>query len=141
MAIQILVKRGVLANRPALSSGEFYWATDTNQLFMGPAPTLINAASSGSVTKGTAIINFGTFPGSTDTSVAVTGQAGILSGSVVNAWLTPTATADHTADEHRLETIYVYSGNIVPGTGFTIYGVNEGSGFIYGQWTVNWMWA
>jgi hypothetical protein len=48
VAIQIQVKRGVLANRPALASGEFYWATDTNQLFVGPTPTLVNS-SGGSV--------------------------------------------------------------------------------------------
>jgi hypothetical protein len=46
--IQIQFKRGVLANRPALASGEGYWATDTNQFFIGPTPTLINS-SSGSV--------------------------------------------------------------------------------------------
>lgn len=42
MAIQVQVKRGVLANRPALASGEFYFATDTNQLFVGPTPILVN---------------------------------------------------------------------------------------------------
>lgn len=36
MAIQIQVKRGVLANRPSLASGELYYATDTGQLFVGP---------------------------------------------------------------------------------------------------------
>ncbi len=31
----------MLANRPSLAAGEFYWATDTLQLFMGSTPTLI----------------------------------------------------------------------------------------------------
>jgi hypothetical protein len=57
--------------------------------------------------------------------VAVTGQAGILAGSLVEAWLFPAATADHTADEHWVETIEVMAGNVVAGTGFTIYGINE----------------
>jgi hypothetical protein len=43
MAIQVQLKRGALANRPSLASGEAYWATDTNQLFIGPTPTLINS--------------------------------------------------------------------------------------------------
>lgn len=41
MAIQIQVKRGVAANRPSLASGEFYFATDTGQLFIGPTPQLV----------------------------------------------------------------------------------------------------
>lgn len=41
MSIQVQTKRGVLANRPALVAGEFYWATDTSQLFVGPTPTKI----------------------------------------------------------------------------------------------------
>jgi hypothetical protein len=110
--------------------------------------------------QGTTTLNFDAFPGRSDTSVAVTGQAGILAGSLVEAWLVPTATADHTADEHLLETIQVQAGNVVAGTGFTIYAVNtsqlnegginpapigKGSAAgrgtrIYGQWTVGWVW-
>lgn len=41
MALQIQIKRGVAANRPALLSGELYYATDTNALYVGPTPTLI----------------------------------------------------------------------------------------------------
>lgn len=47
MAIQIQFKRGLLANRPVLASGEGYWATDTNQFFIGPTPTLINSSGGG----------------------------------------------------------------------------------------------
>jgi hypothetical protein len=75
--------------------------------------------------QGTALLDFGAFPGASDASVAVTGQAGILAGSLVEAWLFPAATADHTADEHWVETIEVMAGNVVAGTGFTIYGINE----------------
>ena len=73
---------------------------------------------------GTATIDFGSFPGSSDASIAVTGQASIIAGSLVEAWLRPEATADHSADEHVFETIRVVAGNIVAGTGFTIYGLN-----------------
>lgn len=74
--------------------------------------------------QGTATLDFGAFPGASDASVAVTGQSGIVSGSLVEAWLRPAATVDHSADEHMLETIKVFAGNIVAGTGFTIYGFN-----------------
>lgn len=74
--------------------------------------------------QGTATLDFGAFPGGSDASVTVTGQTGILSGSLVEAWILPAATSDHTADEHIVETIRIFAGSIVAGTGFTIYGVN-----------------
>lgn len=73
---------------------------------------------------GTTTINFGSFPGSSDASIAVTGQASIIAGSLVEAWIRPSATADHSDDEHWVETIRAVAGNIVAGTGFTIYGLN-----------------
>jgi hypothetical protein len=109
--------------------------------------------------QGTATIDFGAFPGASDTSVAVA-AAGILAGSLVEAWLYPTATADHSADEHLVEQIKVRAGAVVAGVGFTIYAfcdapapggidgqeargqANSDSGnvLIYGQWTVAWVW-
>jgi hypothetical protein len=56
--------------------------------------------------------------------VAVTGQASILVGSLVEAWIYPKDTTDHTADEHMLESIKVFAHTIVAGTGFTITGIN-----------------
>jgi hypothetical protein len=75
--------------------------------------------------QGTTTIDFGTFPGASDASVAVTGQTSILSGSLVEAWLYPSATADHTADEHMVESIRVVAGNVQAGVGFTIYAFNS----------------
>lgn len=77
--------------------------------------------------QGTTTVTFGAFPGSTDTSVAVTGQTGILSGSLVEAWIFPVATADHTADEHVIEPLAIYAGNVIAGTGFTIWVLNRNS--------------
>lgn len=74
---------------------------------------------------GVAEIDFGAFPGCSDASVTITGQTRIGSGAAVQAWLQVQATADHTADEHRVETITVTAGNIVPVTGFTIYASNS----------------
>jgi hypothetical protein len=49
MALTIQVKRGIVSNRPALSDGEFYYATDTKQLFVGSTPTLVGNLTNQSV--------------------------------------------------------------------------------------------
>lgn len=103
---------------------------------------------------GISTLDFGAFPGASDASVAVTGQSGIVSGSLVEAWIRPVASADHSADEHMVETLKVFAGNIVAGTGFTIYGFNDsqlnepvyargggGRGTrLSGAWTIAWAW-
>jgi hypothetical protein len=76
---------------------------------------------------GTAVLDFGAFPGSSDASVAVTGQA-VVASSVVMVQLRGEDTADHSADEHMIETLEVSAKDIVAGTGFTIVGVNRDKG-------------
>lgn len=106
-------------------------------------------------TQGTAVLDFGAFPGASDASVAVA-SAGIGAGSLVEAWLTPIATASHSADEHRVETLAVMAGNVQAGVGFTVYGrstnqVSEPDDKrslvsrlqeprLYGLWSVGWVW-
>lgn len=86
--------------------------------------TLPGGGGGTTITSGATTVNFGAFPGASDASVTITGQTGILAGSKVKAYIIATATSDHSADEHWLETIDVMAGNIVPGTGFTIYAKN-----------------
>jgi len=99
--------------------------------------------------QGTVLLDFGAFPGLTDATVDVTGQAGIGAGSLVEAWIWPAATADHTADEHWLEELQVFAGNVVAGVGFTVYGVHRpasqavdtGQGtLLNGAFNVAWVW-
>lgn len=71
---------------------------------------------------GTASLNFGAHPGSGHAKVAVTGQAAIVAGSLVEAWLLPADTANHKHDEHLVVPMKVTAGNIIAGTGFTIHG-------------------
>jgi hypothetical protein len=73
--------------------------------------------------SGSTTINFGAFPGSSDASVAVSAPT-ITGSSLVEAWIFPAATADHTADEHIVESIKVFAGAVSNGVGFTIYAVN-----------------
>jgi len=98
--------------------------------------------------SGTTTIDFGAFPGAADTSVAVTGQTGIVAGSLVGAWIRPVATADHSIDEHRVERIAIVADTIVAGTGFTIYAREDGEATVqneghlrYGLFTVAWAWT
>lgn len=114
--------------------------------------------------QGTATIDFGAYPGKADTSVTVA-QASILSASLVEAWIFPSATSDHSADEHWVDPPVIVAGNVSAGVGFTIYATTEpGEGprvdkrrnragenysesdqiergpTYYGQYTVAWVW-
>ena len=85
--------------------------------------------------NGTTIVTFGSTP-SQDASVFIA-DTNILTSSVVEAWIVATATSDHTVDEHRIEALVVMAGNIVAGSGFTIY-VEATNGPVYGAWSVAW---
>jgi hypothetical protein len=91
-------------------------------------------AGIGAVGKTT--VDFGAIPGTTRAKVDVTGQADIAAGSVVHAWIQADATADHSADEHRLEPLRVSAGEVAAGVGFAIW--VEADWPTYGLWTVGW---
>ena len=100
--------------------------------------------------QGTTTVNFGSsLTGSVSTTATVTGQASILTGSLVEAWVLPLPTADHSIDEHVFDPPYVQAGSVVTGTGFTIYATatpnpsSEDDAEVtrtYGLWTVAWCW-
>lgn len=87
---------------------------------------------------GSATLDFGVAPGGNAASVAVTGQAGILSGSLCEAWMMASSTADHNDEEHMLVPVKLTCGNIVAATGFTIYARSEWR--LSGQFDVKWVW-
>jgi hypothetical protein len=98
--------------------------------------------------SGTVSLTFGALPGSSDASVAVTGQSTIGSGSLPEAWVLPIATSDHTADEHVAEGLRLYTGNVIAGTGFTVYAVHDHGDtttgkdhFAWGTFNVAWAWV
>lgn len=68
--------------------------------------------------QGTMMINFGAFPGKSDATVAVSGLGG---ETLVEAWIMPVATADHSVDEHWVDPPEVKAGAISAGS-FTVYG-------------------
>jgi len=74
--------------------------------------------------QGSDTIDFGTFPGGSDTfkDIAV---ASVLTSSAVEAWVRIADTADHLADEHWVETFEVKGCCLVNGT-IRVYGKNTG---------------
>lgn len=104
--------------------------------------------------NGKAVLDFGTFPGSTHTSITVTGQTGLRADSAITVDMLRRATADHSEDEHSVERFHVTAGDIVADTGsggsFTIHGVlvdqqmdptNTRDPQTHGQWFVAWSWV
>lgn len=100
--------------------------------------------------QGSTTIDFGASPGAFDATSVVTGQALILGSSLVEAWLIPVATSDHSVDEHLVDgPVQIEAGAIVAATGFTIYARapnNPGAGpkadaiRLTGQWSIAWVW-
>jgi hypothetical protein len=91
------------------------------------------------VNNGKTTIDFGAFPGATDASVTITGQAGIVGGSKVKAYLLATASADHSIEEHWADPPVVMAGNITAATGFVIYAQARNQR-LYGLYSVAWEW-
>lgn len=112
------------------------------------APNL-SGTNTGDAAQGTALLDFGAFPGGSDAQLVITGQTGILAAAVLMAWIMPAATTDHSSDEHVMESLEVRVGAINAGAAsFTLYGINNNpinlpngqATNIYGKWNVGWRW-
>ena len=91
---------------------------------------------------GVAELDFGAFPGSNETSVAITGQTEITSGSSAESWImADDTTTDHTASDHKYAhtLMGITCGSVVAGTGFTIYGRSIHK--MQGKFAVRWVWS
>lgn len=74
-------------------------------------------------------------------SVSVVGQAAIVATDLCEAWIRPqNATADHSADEHKVENIIIVAGPITAGAGFLVTAYCS-FGSIWGKWDFNWAWG
>jgi hypothetical protein len=124
-----------------------------------PGPTgPAGSGSPGSLTTGVATVDFGAFPGLPEATVDVTGQTGFVTTSLINAWVEPVATADHSVDEHLIENIEVKAYFVTNGTlrilarvvpiPLLFEQINR-TGMrpqaqvhkLYGQFTVRWAWS
>ena len=88
--------------------------------------------------KGTAILNFGSIPGTNRVTTTVTGQTSIIAGSLVEAWLMNDTTADHNDYEHSIVPLTIRCGNIVVGVGFDIVASTDWR--LNGTFSVKFVW-
>ena len=93
----------------------------------------------GSVNSGSVAIDFGATPGTNFVSVDVTGQATITGTSKVKAYKAIQATATHNEYEHIVVPLNLSVGNIVAGTGFTVYATTDLR--LDGTFNINWEWV
>lgn len=92
--------------------------------------------------QGTAILDFGSFPGLNQASVAVTGQATILANSKVEAYVMANdIVGNHTENDHRYFAMLagLSCGDLVAATGFTIHA--RCAEKLTGQFSVRFVWA
>jgi hypothetical protein len=91
--------------------------------------------------SGSATLDFGAFPGSNEASVVITGEAGIVTGSRVDAWIVVAASSNHTENDHAYAAslVGVSAGTIVNATGFTIHARSAEK--MQGVFNVNWAWV
>jgi len=85
-------------------------------------------------------VDFGDIPGNVDTFVDVTGQTGFVNTSLVEAWIQPKDTVDHTVDEHMIEDIKVHGVFQANGT-IRIYARSTDGRRLYGRYTVGYVWT
>lgn len=93
----------------------------------------------GSVNSGSVAIDFGATPGTNFVSVDVTGQALLTGTSKIKAYKAIQATGTHNEYEHILVPLNIAVGNIVAGTGFTIYATTDLR--LDGTFNINWEWV
>ena len=92
--------------------------------------------------QGTAVVDFGPFPGSNEAQVTVTGQTGISATSKAEAYVMgDDTTSDHTASDHRYLTCFAgfTCGTPNAGTGFIIYA--RSTERMQGTFQIRWVWA
>jgi hypothetical protein len=91
------------------------------------------------VTGGTGLIDFGaTSGGSSEATLAITGQSSILSTSTVQCWIVNASTATNTADDHLVAEITVMPTQPTAGVGFSI--VAHTNFRLNGTFNVAWLW-
>ena len=91
---------------------------------------------------GQTAIDFGTFPGSNEASVTVTGLANISNTSKVDAWvMADDSTPDHSSSDHKYFECFanLTCGTPTAGIGFIIYARSIEK--LSGEFSIRYVWA
>lgn len=89
-------------------------------------------------TQGQVEVDFGA--GSVQTSVFVSGQDGITADCLVEAWMAVDVNyIGNTHTDHIDDDIIIRAGDIIPGSGFTIYATSL-IGNRTGKYLISWVW-
>ena len=133
--VQLQMLRGVLANMPALAVGESYFATDTNQFYVGSSTgNKLIGPSSGSTQVKQVEIDFGALPVS-EASFVITDASVTPSSHIVGevAYQAPTG---KDLDEVEMDSLDLKFG---PGTGqFLLYAIGL-DGYIADKFKINYI--
>jgi hypothetical protein len=99
------------------------------------------AAGGGGLNAGTATIDFGSWPGTNEASVTVTGQTGIVSGSVCGALLIAETSGSHTPADAAYAAMFITLTCSAPtaGTGFAVYARSRYK--MTGTFSIKWFWS
>jgi hypothetical protein len=91
--------------------------------------------------QGTAILNFGSYPGSNEASVAFSSATISVTSKAEAYFMGDDTTSDHTASDHRYAAalIALTIGTPTAGVGATLYGRCLSN--MQGTFEVRWIWA
>ncbi len=134
MAEVLQVKRGIFVNMPTLATGEFYFATDTKELYVGPTPTLVGPSISGSTSIFQTEIDFGSLPVA-EASFTVS-NAGVTPTSNIAGSVAYVAPTGKDLDELEMDGVDLKFG---PGSGqLTIYARGQ-DGYIADKFKISYV--
>ena len=109
--------------------------------FVGTESEWLSSLSGSGIIHGIAVLDFGAIP-TQDGSVTITGQAGILETSNIQAFMVARSTPDNDENAHKFAAIafrFVVS-DIVAGVGFKINAYNM-IGLVKGTFKIDWRWT
>jgi hypothetical protein len=154
MAEQIQLRRGTAAlwtaSNTLLGQGEPGYETDTGKLKIGDGVTTWGSLPYYGIGEtgetgpagigGTAVLDFGAFPGSNTASVVVSSPS-IESTSIPNAYLAAVATSDHTVTDHIYAALFIHLVAEAPieDSGFQVDAVCKDA--MIGTFNINWNWV
>jgi hypothetical protein len=129
----------------------------------GYAALTLGSGGGSAPSSGTGILSFGPFPGSSSATVTLVAAAQSDPNAVIDCWIVPIATADHSVDEHQSSDAPIVSA-VASGANIIITGYPSGRDLPvppgtppagaasqmpiasqqlmpYGAWTVGWAFA